>query len=58
MNLNWRSYWVNMAEPGFIAIHCWRDDVWDQFPLFEGKVDLKNLQDWVADHEQRYHPQP
>ena len=52
---DWHRYGVNMAEPGYIAVHCFRDAVWDQFPLFEGKVDLKCLDDWARDHERRYH---
>lgn len=53
----WLRYWVTMTEPGYIAVHCYRDDVWDQFPLFEGKVDVKFLDDWMKDHEKRYHVQ-
>jgi hypothetical protein len=55
MSPDWLRYWVNMAEPGYIAVHCFRDSVWDQFPLSEGKVDKKWLDDWAADHERRYH---
>jgi hypothetical protein len=54
--VDWHRYWVNMAEPGFISVHCYRDEVWDQFPLRESKVDMKFIQDWVDDHEFRYHP--
>lgn len=53
--MDWHKFWVNMPEPGYIGVHCYRDEVWDSFPLQEGKVDLKFIEDWVADHERRYH---
>jgi len=62
--VGWLEYWVSVDEPGYIAVHCYRDEVWDQFPMQpfgvllgrDGQVDLKWLLDWCGDHEARYHP--
>lgn len=43
---------VAMQEPGYIAIKC-KCETWDQFPLFEGKVDLVFLLEWAEDHRKR-----
>jgi hypothetical protein len=45
----WAEFYVYMAEPGYVAVRC-KCGVWDQFPYFEGKTDLKWLTDWTAGH--------
>ena len=48
-------YGVRMQEPGYVAIKCEEHGHWDQFPMFEGKVWLEELNKWADDHEMRYH---
>ena len=43
----WGEFYVYMAEPGYVAVRC-KCGVWDQFPYFEGRTDLKWLTDWAA----------
>jgi hypothetical protein len=47
----WGEYHIYMAEPGYIAVRH-RCGVWDQFPYFEGRTDLRWVTDWVSYHDE------